>query len=254
MTDRIVADSVADVANRTAELLARTSQGKVDRKRYDLEFIALFDRARGLLNAVMLLLRNGLVQEALILARPAFTDSLALAEYASSNQQRRVELAVGWDLATIASLEGIYKKARAQGDDVSTELGELGERRRQINAFASSERASTRHWQADKRVPELAAKHGRAHEYLDYQLLHEVVHGSTFTTSQRYQVDADGDILIGAGIKKAEVWANATALFVATSALHAARAYYAIASIDEPEELGHLLAEIESVRSALSGA
>lgn len=66
-----------------------------DRPPYDVEVLALFDRCRSLLGAVRLLLAHNFVHEAVMLGRPLFTDSLALAEFAAVDERRRGELVVG---------------------------------------------------------------------------------------------------------------------------------------------------------------
>jgi hypothetical protein len=63
--------------------------------------LALFDRCRSLLGAIRLLLAHGFVHEAVMLGRSLFTDSLMLAEYASADERRRVELVIGWSIASL---------------------------------------------------------------------------------------------------------------------------------------------------------
>jgi hypothetical protein len=63
--------------------------------------LALFDRCRSLLGAIRLRLAHGFVHEAVMLGRSLFTDSLMLAEYASADERRRVELVIGWSIASL---------------------------------------------------------------------------------------------------------------------------------------------------------
>lgn len=80
--------------------------------------LALFDRCRGLFSAVYLLAQNGGSQEAMLLARPLLTDSLALEAFAEAKGIRRSELVIRWELASISDLEGTYLEAQAQGRDM----------------------------------------------------------------------------------------------------------------------------------------
>jgi hypothetical protein len=74
-----------------ADLVDRVGAGeRTERIWHELEILALFDRCRSLHRAVLVLLsHDGFVHEAVMLGRPLFTDSLALAELAAVDEKRR---------------------------------------------------------------------------------------------------------------------------------------------------------------------
>jgi hypothetical protein len=169
--------------------------------------LGLFDRCKSLLAAIGVLLTNDFVHEAVMLGRPLFTDSLMLAEYASAEKARRAELGVGWEMAGLADLEGIYRDASSRGDDVTEQLTALAERRTKIEAYGRRHGVKTRAWRPDEHAKELAIKHGRGDEYPAMLLTHHFVHGSTMAASQRYSAAADGTIEVGGPAAQLEPWA-----------------------------------------------
>jgi hypothetical protein len=83
-------DATNELVADVAALAAQPGTGEVsEQPRHTLEMVALFDRCRGLYGAVRLLAQRGFGQEALILARPMFTESLMLLEVASGIRSDR---------------------------------------------------------------------------------------------------------------------------------------------------------------------
>ena len=101
---RLIAE-VAEVVGKTL------GEAPAEYPRHLVEVFAIYDRFRGLFNAVRLLTDNGMGREALILTRPLFTESLMLLEWASVDDARRVELTAGWALASLDDLKGIMREA-----------------------------------------------------------------------------------------------------------------------------------------------
>jgi len=86
---------VFDLVTKTSEMNDALRKGKkVEGPPSYASVVALFDRCCSLLGAIRVLLHYDFVHEAIILARPLFTDSLALAEIAAADDRGRDELAV----------------------------------------------------------------------------------------------------------------------------------------------------------------
>jgi hypothetical protein len=218
----------------------------IERPQHSLRFMALFDRCRSMLGAVHLLVVRGFAHEALMLCRPLLTDSLALAEIAMADEQGRAKLAVRWELAGLASIEGAVEEGARQGHDMAEQADAIRRRREQSDAYAKRNGFQRpRQWQPDNHAKALAQKHGRGDEYLDMLILHHFVHGSTFATAQRYSRAGD-TIFVGGTAAETEEWGKAAALSAAQSALHAARSTCQILSRPEPRAIGALLAELET--------
>jgi len=94
----------------------------VERPVHERKIMALFDRCRSRFGAVRLLAKveaPDFGQQATVLARPLITESLMLMELAAADETRRVELVVGWELATLDDLEGLWREGQARGHDVT---------------------------------------------------------------------------------------------------------------------------------------
>jgi hypothetical protein len=245
-TKRLV-DEVADVA-------AKVGGGAVmERQVHEREIMALFDRCRSTFGAVRLLGKvedPDFGQEAAVLARSLITESLMLMEIAAAEETERVELVVGWELATLDDLEGLWREGQARGHDVSAALEATASGKRQVEAYARARGAGTRRWRVDEKA--LADKHGRE-DYLSFRMMHHFVHGSTFATAQRYS--QEGDVYFVGGPAAADpVWGKAAALQAASSVVYATRAVCTIFGWDQPAELDDLHERIEAADGELQEA
>jgi Family of unknown function (DUF5677) len=212
--------------------------------------LALFDRCCSLLGAIRVLLYYDFVYEAIILARPLFTDSLALAEIAAADDKGRDELAVRLNMAGVAQGEGLFRSAKPTGVIGDDELRSLAEERAEIEEYARRKGLHTKGWQPDHHAKSLADKHGRSGEYLDLRVADHFVHGSTKATSQRFKTREDGTIVVSGEAREFDTWANPTGLFAVHSALCAARAACRIFGWAEPPELDALMRELAEARVA----
>lgn len=234
-TKQLVSDVVA--------LAAQPATGEVsEQPRHTLEMVALFDRCRGLFGAVRLLAQHGFGQEALILTRPMFTESLMLLEVASADQTRRVDLVVGYALATLADFEGILLEARTRGDDVTDELAAVAKRRTSLEGYARRHDARTRRWRIDEKA--LADKHVGGEGYLDFRMSHHFVHGSTFAAEQRYST-LEGVVVVGN--PPSQDWARGAVLSASQSMVFAVRGICGILGWPEPPSVPDLLARIHQL-------
>jgi hypothetical protein len=84
---------IGGVLKRVRRLLGSIGGGEIrELLTHYVGIIALFDRSRNLFAAIHVLLREGFPHEAMILARPLLTDSLALQELAAADEERRRSL------------------------------------------------------------------------------------------------------------------------------------------------------------------
>jgi hypothetical protein len=218
----------------------------VERFYHEHEIGTLFDRCRGMFGALVLLVDHGFVQEAAVFCRPMFVDSLALAEIAEADEQRRVSLIAGRQLDAIADIDGIFRELQARGDEVAKNLDHMAERRRKVEQYAYRRDASTRHWNPEDQVKALAEKHARGDEYASYRMTSHFVHGSAAITEHRSSVDEEDVARNGAPHLDVEIWERPTAHFGAYSLALASRAVCSIFGYEEPQDLGNLLARIEA--------
>jgi hypothetical protein len=239
---------------KTGKLVAALGGGEIFKQpRHLLEILALFDRCRSMLGATQHLLLHNFVHEAVMLGRPLFTDSLALTELAAVDERKRGGLVLGWEMASLAGLEGVFRAVESH-TDMSRGFAYIKERRAQVERYARRHGFSTRQWKPDDHARDLAEKHGRGEEYGDLLITHHFVHGTTIATSQRYSLVGEETVEIGGPAVNLELWANSAGLFAASSTLHAARAVCRILGWDEPGELEALLAESETLAEKLRTA
>ena len=223
--------------------------------RHYLELMALFDRCRSMLAAMRVLIERDFSHEAMILSRPLITDSLALAELAASDEQRRAELLISWELQSLADLRGVMTEAEAQDiGDFSALFAWIDKRVDEINTYARARSLSTRHWSPDADSKAMAATHDRVTEWMDVRIAHHFVHGSTFATSQRYSPADDGGITVGGPSSQTKLWAIAAGCSGAQSVLLASRSLCSILGINEPTELDPLFAELQSLADRIKAA
>jgi Family of unknown function (DUF5677) len=225
------------------EVAGRLGGGEVrESPRHHLEILALYDRCRSTFGAIALLAGQGFGQEAVSLGRSLFTESLMLAELAEADEPRRVELVIGWSIATIDDLEGVLREALADGDDFAEQLEGLTSIRAELEGYARRHDVGTQRWRPNEKA--LAQKHDRD-GYGDFRLAHHFVHGSTFAVSQRYTKREDV-VWIGGQARKGP-WALPAVLFAAQSLVYAVRSTCTILGLEEPADLDELLNRIEDL-------
>jgi hypothetical protein len=180
---------VFDLVTRTSRFADALRKGKEMEKPPSYQpILVMFDRCCSLLGAIRVLLNYDFVHEAIILARPLFTDSLALAEIAAADEKGRDEFGVRLSMHGITEGENLFRSAKAIGD-FDEQLRELADERKEIEAYARRRGGlSTKGWQPDDQPKELAEKHGREGEYVDMRLTNNFVHGTTKATAQRTRI------------------------------------------------------------------
>jgi hypothetical protein len=209
---------------------------------HELEILALFDRCRSLHRGVLLLLsQETFVHEAVILVRPLFTDSLALAEFAAVDERRRGSLVVGWALWSEQQMRAFFLDRRSRGHDVAAELERIAEREGWIRKYALNRGYGTQRWQPDDHAKRLAVTHGRASEYSALLVAQMFVHGTTTVTSERYAKTDEGLYVVGGPAPTPRRCERDTGIFASHSMPLAARAACEMFGWTEPSEFGELL-------------
>jgi hypothetical protein len=191
-----------------------------------------------------LLAQHGFGQEALVLTRPMFTESLMLLEVASADETRQVELAIGYQLATVTSLEGVFREAQVRGNDTSEEMAAVAKLRDFLERYARERNARTRQWKPNEK--QLADKHVGGEGYLDFLMAHHFVHGSTFASAQRYTPRGEV-VMIGGPAASQEDWARSAVLSASQSMLFAVRGVCGILGWTEPPAVPALLARLDQM-------
>jgi hypothetical protein len=239
-------DETKRLLDDVAHTAANVGGGRILKaRRQHLEALALFDRCRSTFGAVRLLAESGFGQEAVGLARSIFTESLMLMELADSDERRQVELVVGWSLATVDDLDGLFVEAEKAGDDVDKPRAGFAALRAELEQFARGHGARTRRWRPNEKA--LARTHGRD-GYFDFRIAHHFVHGSTFAVAERYS--QRGDVVFIGGPGARGDWPLPAVLFASESLVHATRAAATILGLEEPPGLDELLERVEEVGRA----
>jgi hypothetical protein len=162
-------------------------------------------------------------------------------ELAEADEPRRIDLVIGWSLASADDLEGVLREAAASGDDVTEQLESVARVRKDLEAYARRHNARTRRWRPDEKA--LAQKHDRG-GYLDFRIAHHFVHGSTFAGAQRYS--QEGDVVVIGGPAAHSSWGVPALLSAASSLVHATRAASTILGLEPPPGLDELEERIEA--------
>ena len=245
-------DDTTELLSDAGELAARFGHEPIELPTHQAPIVGLFDRCRSTFGAVRLLLEHGFAHEAIVLARPLFTESLMLAELAAADEKRQVELWVGWSMKGLADFEGVLLEMQSRGSEMSDGLAAIAKRRGELESYARRYDARTRQWRVDEK--KLAETHGRGVEYLDFDLSHAFVHGTPLAIEQRMSKVADDTLAVGGPAADFDSWGPSAGTFAANSLLHACRATCLIFGWDEPDELEALMQRLESKIGELNPA
>lgn len=155
--------------------------------------LGMMFRCIRLFEGIVVLLRARLLEESAFLYRSLFTDSLRLRELAADEANRNA-MALGWIDASLKEAIGLFTTARQLGldDDVDKQVQLLNEskvtireRLKQLGLSRTRKFPSTR---------ELAIKHNKLDAFWEYQLAHEMVHGSDSGWIFSRQRQSDGTL------------------------------------------------------------
>ena len=127
MSTNTLRHRLADLVQRIAEAVRRIYPGGISEiETADGYVFSMYWRSVRLFDGIILLLRNRLPEEALILARSLFVEGLRLAEIADAGRSRG-SLVLGWASASIEEKKGLIKEAIRLGlePDPTAMLAEL---------------------------------------------------------------------------------------------------------------------------------
>jgi hypothetical protein len=202
----------------------------------------MYWRCVRLYRAALILIWHSSPEEALIIARSLFEESLRFQEMADDPAGREV-LILGWLNRSIHEQRGLVREAASLGIEGEPEalLAKVAEQQAELDRYIRKNNVGSLRNFAQPRV--VARKHGRIDDFWTYLSAHEVVHGSDFAlklsrkklqsgTIGLYLTNEDPGLLLG------------VAAFCARSALLTARSAARIFGWQEPPEIAGLLDEI----------
>ena len=236
--------SFADLLGDVERLVTNLGGGVLmERPRYDLDVLALFDRCRSRLSAVRALIQRRLPQEAILLSASVFRDSLLLGSLASVDDERRGELLLGQRLSDLSDLEEIIHAAsELRGSDATHELAAIDKQRKEMAAFAANLDLAINPWNPE--LTALAVEQNRVSHYVEVRLAEHFAYAISAASQMRSEQTSPDTAMVGGPHADAAHWEKPAALIAANSALYAARAMCAIFDWLEPPELAHLVGRV----------
>ncbi len=139
--------------------------------------LGMYWRSVRLFDATLLLLKSELPEEAAIVARSLFEESLRLQQLAASDADRD-SLILGWVNGSITERLGLLSLAKSLGIDnnVGSATKTLNEERRSLQVYQV--RHDVKRLRKFGSEREVACRFDRRDDYWAYSLSHELVHGS----------------------------------------------------------------------------
>jgi hypothetical protein len=211
--------------------------------------LMMYSRIRSLLEGACILLDARLPEEAIILGRQMFTDSLYLME-AARREPDRAALILGLANDTLTELENLERQALSLGlrdkSHVEGVLDRVRKRRKQIDGYR--ERHGIGRFERFRDEKQLAKDHGRLDEYLDFQFAHRMVHRADVAQAGRTR--RRGKEVVGIYLRNPDDdFHAAVSTFIMSSAVYAHKAAASIFGWMETsaEEMDQVLAEIEQL-------
>jgi hypothetical protein len=237
-----------ELMRRVREIVLGHHEGEVmEMTPVDAYVLMMYSRIRSLLQGVCVLLNDRLPEEAIILGREMFTDSLNLMEIASREADRASLL--GLISGDCNEWEKLDCQALSLGErderDVSV-LEHVAKRRKEIEGYR--QRHGIGPLKTLRQQKQLAKDHGRLGEYLDFVFAHRMVHRPGIAQAGR-TLKRDTEVL-AMHLRNPDPDSLAPAsAFVMTSALHAHKAVASIFAWTEtlPEQIDRLLEEIREL-------
>ena len=208
--------------------------------------LGFYWQARSLHKSIAILLDADFPDEALLVARSLFIESLRLQELAVS-EPRRAELVLAWANDSLQRRKKMLREANHVGlvDDFEAKMNALREEETRQQKYQRDQGVEKLRDFMDPRVA--VKKFGRDEDYFAYELAHQMVHGSSvahISRSKRLWGDVLGLFSIDAG-----VYATATVVvFAGRSTLLACRSACTIFGWREPPQVSELLAEVAELR------
>jgi hypothetical protein len=133
----------------------------------------MFGRMRSLLHGISVLLRRDLPEEAVILGRELFTDSLRLAELARQDLHGRAALILGMENQTLDEWEQMERAAKSLDPSHRTPAAmtaRIAARRKKVQA--GMRRIGVPRLRQFRHEKQLAKDNGRLDDFMDFELSH----------------------------------------------------------------------------------
>lgn len=232
------------MANRPERLTQLTHQAfklamshgdeKLEVSPIDSMLLIRFGRVRSLIYGVNMLLRHDLPEEAMILGRELFTDSLQLSELARHDAQGRAAFILGMENQSLTEWEQMEQLARSldpkhRTPSVLTTV--IAARRKSIQAAMG--RFGVTKLRRFRKEKQLAEDNGRLGDLMDFAISHRFVHRADM--AQIHRTNKVKDTLgIHLANRDEDVKAR-VGVFAAQSALHG---FAAVATIFEWSDPG----------------
>ena len=211
--------------------------------------LQLYSRIRSLLEGTCLLLDGRLPEEAIILGREMFSDSLYLMKLAKCESDRAAlilellnEVLAKWE--SLERQELSIKGLDRGNDTIIRDFVSKG--RKEIEAYKQREEISERKRFGSKK--QLAREYGRLDEFMDFEFANAVVH-QAIIAEQVGRTSMTGDVQTISLRNLDDASLVGASGFVMKSALYAHKAVASIFAWTEsqPEEIERLLAEIDAL-------
>jgi predicted transcriptional regulator len=241
---------------RQAERLLRmvrafAPKAEIEVPTHQVYILGMFWRCVRLFDAALLLLKAELPEEAAILSRSLFEESLRLQQLAADPDSRDA-LVLGWANESISQKVGLLETAKSIGldDDIESELAKLAESRKQLQAYQV--RRGVKRLQRFRSEREAALRFSRQDDFWTYEWSHESVHGSDAAWMFARRAIASGAAALHAKTSDRAVRGGFTE-FAAGSLTEAVKAVSTIFSWPLPDELTQPLEEIRNLLTPTAG-
>lgn len=202
-----------------------------------------YSRSRRLLRAVLVLLKKRLPDEALILARSLFSDSLRVMLLAQSTEDKRRRLVLRWFEDSANRDEAILADAEARGYDPDR-LARDKLKARQAGIATLKAKYDIKKGLKFPSEKDAAQKVDRMDDYWLYEFAHLMVHGSDAAFSLQKKLLPGGGVGFFSQTDNSSV-TGAIGFWAASSAIHAAVAANEMMGWEGNAELPKLLQELE---------
>jgi hypothetical protein len=215
----------------------------------DARVLRMYWRIASLLEGACLLLDARLPEEAIMLGREMFTDSLHLMEIASRGPNR-APLILGLASKALGELENLGRQARSLGVENQRGMEEIqdhvAKERKKIEGYRL--RHGIGALETLRHEKQLATEHGRLGEYLDFEFAHRMVHVPDIAQAGRTR-KRDAEVVEFQLRNPDDEFIARVSAFIMQSALHAHKAVASVFDWTDPsrEDIDRVLTEIEQL-------
>jgi hypothetical protein len=227
------AERIQELASQASRMVISHGDEVFDLSPIDAPILVMYGRIRSLTHAINILLARDLPEEAVILGRELFTDSLQLAELARQDPPGRAALVLGMANGTLTEWENMEREAASldpQHQTPTAMVEAIAARRKNIQA--GMERFGVERLHRFPHEKQLARDNDRLDDLMDFQLSHRLIHRADMAQEPRTRKVED---VLGIYLANADQeWKASVAAFAAQSGLHAFRAAAAIFNWTEP--------------------